>query len=273
MNRDKNREIKLSENVYTEFPVPKALSGIADSFFSFTLKPFNKKIFNINFLPSHQTSLIIYKISGKQPSIFFHGPSLKTIGLKTNADLYMFSAGLIPFAALRYFKLDHGLLLHNFIKLNNVINKEVYSQFRRKVNLCKSDSDHLETVSEFLNFAGKTSEHAEDEIELLCRMISETSGEKKLDEYYAQLSVNKRSLQRKFKKAVGFTPKEFARLVRVQQASSDLVKQGFKHFDIMYKYGYYDQSHYIKEFRKFMGSSPKDFEQSQKRIDFKFIEK
>jgi len=73
-----------------------------------------------------------------------------------------------------------------------------------------------------------------------------------------QLGVTARHLRRAFDESVGVRPKEFARMLRLQQAvraargSTDWAR-------IALEAGYYDQAHLIAEFRDLLGVTPGEF--------------
>lgn len=68
--------------------------------------------------------------------------------------------------------------------------------------------------------------------------------------------MSERTFERKFKEFSGFRPKLLSRILRFQAAIKEDTKS-ISLTDIALKYGYYDQSHFIKDFREFTGYSPK----------------
>lgn len=70
--------------------------------------------------------------------------------------------------------------------------------------------------------------------------------------------LSKKQFERLFHSFVGINPKEYARIVRFQKALkqmqhySDEINQA----QIAYASGYADQSHFIREFKKFSGYTP-----------------
>lgn len=268
----KKKVRKTSRNVYTEYPAGKQLAGIADFFWSFRFSPLISKRIDIHFVPTHQTSLAIVIKNSKVISAFFHGPTFKRKTIRTSEPLEIFAVNLAPFAGLKYFRLSFNDLMGKPVRLQDAAGKQDYLLFKEKIEKCANAGEYFSVYSDYLFKRMINAEKVDNEIEKLCSLILNSHGEVKLEKFYKQFSSAARQLQRKFKKIMAFTPKEFARLVRIQQSGTELVKSGFRHFDVLYKYGYYDQSHYIKEFKKIMGSSPKDFEFSQKKIDFKYID-
>ena len=67
--------------------------------------------------------------------------------------------------------------------------------------------------------------------------------------------MSKRQLERKFVENTGVSPKQMINLIRYQLLWQDCLKDNFNVSDAVEKFGYYDQSHLIKEFKKYHGMS------------------
>ena len=70
--------------------------------------------------------------------------------------------------------------------------------------------------------------------------------------------VSKKQFERLFKELVGTNPKEYARIVRFQKSLKLLqhYSDGANQAQLAYQCGYADQSHFIREFRRFSGYTP-----------------
>lgn len=70
--------------------------------------------------------------------------------------------------------------------------------------------------------------------------------------------IGPRQLRRWFEQYLGLNPKTFARIVRFQQTLAAMQRTPQKYWGrIFYDYGYFDQAHFIREFKIFYGDSPK----------------
>lgn len=76
-----------------------------------------------------------------------------------------------------------------------------------------------------------------------------------------QLSFGQRHLERLFKEQVGLSPKRYARLLRVAH-SRELIKQSgavASLTEIAYAAGYFDQAHFVHDFKAVIGVTPGDY--------------
>jgi AraC-like DNA-binding protein len=70
----------------------------------------------------------------------------------------------------------------------------------------------------------------------------------------------RRQLERKFIKQIGISPKQLGKVIRLQTALKMLLNQQSESFTkIAYESEYYDQAHFIKDFKEFTGTTPKEF--------------
>lgn len=70
----------------------------------------------------------------------------------------------------------------------------------------------------------------------------------------------RRQLERKFMKQIGISPKQLGKVIRLQTALQMLLNlESEKLTAIAYESEYYDQAHFIKDFKEFTGVTPKEF--------------
>ncbi len=83
------------------------------------------------------------------------------------------------------------------------------------------------------------------------------SGGNSLIENEVSEYISSRHLRRMFSRYIGFSPKVFSRIVRFQTNLNFMLSQDEKKY-IDPNSNYYDQSHFINEFKKFYGLTPSD---------------
>ena len=93
-----------------------------------------------------------------------------------------------------------------------------------------------------------------------------------LNHLASSLNVSGRYLQKTFLTKVGISPKQFVRVLRFQQVLQQLGQVGTKNFtELAYKNHFYDQSHFIREFKSYTGLAPSTFELNKLPINQYFI--
>lgn len=88
-------------------------------------------------------------------------------------------------------------------------------------------------------------------------MIVKSGGTISVSRLAENIGVSERRLERKFRSRVGISPKMLARTVRFQNVVNNI--QSAANVDLLdtaLSFGYFDQSHMIREFKEFSGETP-----------------
>lgn len=78
----------------------------------------------------------------------------------------------------------------------------------------------------------------------------------------ANAALSERTIQQRFQKFTGYSPKEMLRFMRFKEVINQLVSQKEEEIDLfalIETHGYHDQSHLIKDFNHFLGTTPRKF--------------
>ncbi|MDD2491074.1 MAG: helix-turn-helix domain-containing protein [Bacteroidales bacterium] len=99
-----------------------------------------------------------------------------------------------------------------------------------------------------------------DCIDLFYDKIIDPNFVKGITDIEGEFSVSPRTLQRQFIKRVGTSPKKLERIIRInriwESINSDM---GIDYQNIVFKGKYYDQSHFIRDFKEITGETPERF--------------
>jgi AraC-like DNA-binding protein len=82
------------------------------------------------------------------------------------------------------------------------------------------------------------------------------------------LALSERQLERLFLQYTGLTPRQFARLTRFRQVVHLLHQPVLSLTDVAYRAGYYDQAHFIHDFKSLAGLTPRDYRREQQDVGF-----
>ncbi len=93
---------------------------------------------------------------------------------------------------------------------------------------------------------------------LMMSVFSENGTHLKVSELAARNNISVKSLERLTKEYFDMSPKKLLNIIRFGMSTNKLKKtEGFKLIDTL-KYGYYDQSHFIRECKRITQLSPKE---------------
>jgi transcriptional regulator GlxA family with amidase domain len=111
-------------------------------------------------------------------------------------------------------------------------------------------------------------EIAKESVELLFQMKGQIS----VVELAQRLGISKRNLERRFSQEIGLSPKQLAKTIRLQALLKMLNQSQSKSLtELALECGYYDQAHFIKDFKEFTGLSPKQFYADNLKMSNLFI--
>jgi AraC-like DNA-binding protein len=91
--------------------------------------------------------------------------------------------------------------------------------------------------------------------------IDSAKGTLRITELARALDLSRDRFEKRFRHAVGSSPKQLARLLRIKNAI-ELHRSGSSLTQSALEAGYFDQSHFNREFRLFTGESPSHFFQA-----------
>lgn len=108
-------------------------------------------------------------------------------------------------------------------------------------------------------------------IEPLLAAVRDTGGRHSLDDLARAAGVSPRTVQRWTRDLLGTGPKTYSRIVRFNAALKLREEQPqLDWHDVLVRSGYYDQSHFIAEFRQFAGTTPIQFDKGDSRLSRMF---
>lgn len=88
------------------------------------------------------------------------------------------------------------------------------------------------------------------------------------------LFVTERTLERKFKQTIGITPKRFIEIARLNASAKRMqrLKERGSLASVANDGSYFDQAHFIKDFRKFTGFTPQQYHEQMHPLALNFLQ-
>jgi AraC-like DNA-binding protein len=194
-----------------------------------------------------------------QPESFAISMMRKYVHISPNGRTGFFSVRFFPWGAYHFFAEP----IHTFLDAtldSKHLWPDVYTPLMLRFRQADTAENRLAIVQEFL--LAQLSVHRKDEpqLEQALRLIREEKGQLSMAEICARTGLSKKQLERKFMARVGTTPKVFSRVTRFLNICHHLQDHQHKTLTEMAQdCGYFDQAHFIREFKEFSGYSPREF--------------
>jgi methylphosphotriester-DNA--protein-cysteine methyltransferase len=128
--------------------------------------------------------------------------------------------------------------------------------------------DDINKIESFL--LSQISDHPDfSTIDKALTLIENSDEKMAISTIASEVGLNAKTFQRYFQKHMGCSPIEYRRIFRFRSSLMNKLNSAeWKNLtDITYEGGYYDQSYFIKEFRKITHHNPKDFFKSTSKVD------
>jgi AraC-like DNA-binding protein len=180
--------------------------------------------------------------------------------IKTPADLKLIFCIFKPAGFYRLFKIPIHLLNNDVVPLEVFLGART-REFKERVLEAPTDEAKIGVFNAFFTALAQrlppayaqTVEHAQDQ-------LLQHNGILSIENLSGRLNVSRRSLERHFEAHIGMSPKYYAKVLRFNYAFGlKRANPALDWFDIIYDCGYFDQTHFIKEFRHFTGQPPVAF--------------
>ena len=136
-----------------------------------------------------------------------------------------------------------------------------------------SSAQIVEALNHHLGDIAEDAERLDSTVmETVFRLIA-SQGQERIGEIASRVGLSPRQLRRRFRVAVGLTPKELGRLRRLRACLVGSLDPTEPWVSLALQHGYADQAHLIREAKSLMGVSPSSLESHLRTIDHHLLEK
>jgi AraC-like DNA-binding protein len=206
-----------------------------------------------------------------QPRSFIFGQITTYIEIAPTGISEIVAARFLPEGLLPFLQIPITELENKAVAIADVFG-EKGKQLEEKVITAQDNQKRIRLIEEFL-LSRLSDPGMIDNITQACvETIFRTQGQLGVVELADTMNINRRNMERRFTSAVGLSPKQLSRVVRLQATLKMLEQKKYSSLtSLAYENGYYDQAHFIKDFREFTGMSPKLFFSDNLKLSTLFI--
>lgn len=246
---------------YGLYAPPQHLRGLVRYFWNFECTRNDE-------LPSEHQAMadgcpeIIFQYNGgflenKNYMSYLRAPRSDSKVLRLGDRMGLFAIRLYPNAIRQLVKVPNSELVNGSFELTHIFGNK-YSFVNEQMLEAQSIDEKIKVASNFLLALWHESD--KDPIYECIRRIMLNEGNVNLDELRALTGLSVKQFERRFKAVAGFPPKYYSRITRFQGTKRKYASGKFKTLsELSHACEYYDQSHFIREFKEFSGMQANHF--------------
>ncbi len=190
---------------------------------------------------------------------------------KINTGFGLFGVYLFPYALPRLFGLAAKEISNQQLDIENLCGME--GKFlEEKMMLASNNFIRAKIISNFLYSRLQKIKNENNNIVNSIHHIITTNNIASIPSLALSSNLSRRQFERKFIDYAGFSPKLFLRLVRFNSTIKKNSAKIISLTKVAYDFGFYDQSHFIHDFKKFSGYSPGEYFKKNEGLDSREIE-
>lgn len=259
---------------YETFKPHKDLESIVKFYWTLEV-PFDPKNKKQKILPDGCIEMT-FNFGGKikrytsQEEFILH-PNAMVMGQRTKS-YYILPVGDVDTFAVCFYPLGFA----NFIQtpLENLVDKETpivqlfektqADELEQHMTHAKDTQERINIIETFLLKKLNSKNTINNIVKSTVETLMTSNGTTPINVILKDNISKRRQIERYFKKQIGISPKQLSKVIRLQATLQLLLnKQSETLTDIAYESEYFDQSHFIKDFKELAGVTPKDFLKSE----------
>lgn len=198
---------------------------------------------------------------------FIIQPRAMVLG-QTIEPFYIEPKGYVNTFAIRFY--PYGFANFVTIPIKNLANKETpiellfgektANKLEQKIIQANNSRERIEIIENFLLEKLNEKTTINNIVKTTIDALLATNGSASISTILKEDLSKRRQLERNFIKQIGVSPKQLGKVIRLQTALKMLLNKKAENLtDIAYESEYFDQAHFIKDFKEFTGINPKEF--------------
>ena len=143
------------------------------------------------------------------------------------------------------------------LSLDDIFDRQSVEDVEEKLTFAATDKQRIKIIEQFLVSQLKDIQTDKLIVEAV-KLIYQTNGTIRIKELNQKLFISQSPFEKRFRKVVGTTAKKFASIFRFN-AVLDNLNHTKSLTEICYENNFFDQAHFIKDFKQFTGDTPENF--------------
>jgi AraC-like DNA-binding protein len=195
-----------------------------------------------------------------QPRAVVVGQLSKPFVIEPTGRVHCFATRFYPYGFANFITASLKDLENKETPITALFNAGASMELEQRIISAETNAERIDVIETF--FLGKLNEQSTIDhiVKATIDTLLSTKGSTTIKTIVAAELSSRRQLERKFFKQVGLSPKQLGKVIRLQAALKLLLNRRHENLtEIAYQSDYYDQAHFIRDFKDFTGINPRQF--------------
>ncbi|MCR9064152.1 MAG: helix-turn-helix domain-containing protein [Cytophagales bacterium] len=195
-----------------------------------------------------------------QPRAMVLGQTIEPFYIEPTGYVNTFAVRFYPYGFANFVTEPIRNLANKETPIGQLFEEKKARELEEKIIAAKDTKLRIEIIESFLLERLNEKSTVENIVKTTVDALLSTNGNAQIKTILKGDLSKRRLLERKFVKEIGVSPKQLGKLIRLQSALKMLLNKETENLtNIAYQSDYYDQAHFIKDFKEFTGTSPREF--------------
>jgi len=194
-----------------------------------------------------------------QPRSFIHGQIRSYIDLEPTGHTGIFSVRFQPAGLQAFVAMQAGELSGLTVEPDSIWGNDGDVLQDRILN-ASSHAQRVQITETFLLQRLRRNTYSTEALGYCIQQLHQSGGLISMDSLAEKANIGRRHLERRFVSGVGMSPKLLSRIIRFQNMLRLIGENRLNSLTALaYEGGYYDQAHFIRDFKEFTGLNPRAY--------------
>lgn len=195
-----------------------------------------------------------------QPRAMVLGQTIEPFYIQPTGYVNTFAVRFYPYSFANFVNIPIKNLANKETAITELFEKKSAKELEDKIINATNTQQRIEIIETFLLDKLNEKSTIDNIVKSTIDTLLLTNGSSSINTILKEDLSKRRQLERNFVKQIGISPKQLSKVIRLQTALKMLLNQQNETLtQIAYESEYYDQAHFIKDFKEFTGTSPKEF--------------
>lgn len=195
-----------------------------------------------------------------QPRAMILGQTIDAFYIQPTGYVNTFAIRFYPYGFANFVTVPIKTLANKETPLASVFEEKIVKTLERQIIEAPGTAQRIQVIESFLLKRLNQKLTIDNIVRTTVDALLLTKGSAAINDILKEDPSKRRQMERKFAKQIGVSPKQLGKVIRLQSALKLLLNKNSENLThVAYESEYYDQAHFIKDFKEFTGTNPREF--------------